>query len=238
MPLHSSPSSAKSSEGSANAIGEELEESYRRRFSSVEDYRIKIWRILVKDYFQEKVDEGSSVLDLGSGWAEFINTIEAGQKFAMDMNPESKMRVSDDVTFLLQNCSESWQIPDESVDTIFTSNFFEHLPTKEHLVRTLDQGFRCLKRGGRILCLGPNIRYVGSAYWDFFDHYLPLSHHSLKEVLELSGFTVETVIDRFLPYTMAQGITPPPIALQIYLKFPFLWRFFGKQFLIVASKPQ
>ena len=31
--------------------------------------------------------------------------------------------------------------------------------------------------------MGPNIRYLAAEYWDFYDHYLPLSHLSLEEGL-------------------------------------------------------
>jgi hypothetical protein len=84
--------------------------------------------------------------------------------------------------------------------------------------------------------MGPNIRLLPGAYWDFWDHYLPLTEHSLAEGLELFGFQIEQKIGRFLRYKMA-GTRPVPLALvRYYLKMPLAWRFFGKQFLIVARK--
>lgn len=127
--------------------------------------------------------------------------------------------------------------PDESIGAVFTSNFFEHLPTKESLARTLHEAFRCLKPDGRIICIGPNIKYLPGRYWDFWDHYLPLTELSLREGMELVGFRVEQATGRFLPYSMSQGFTPPLAFLRIYLKVPFLWRFFGEQFLVIARKP-
>ena len=75
-------------------------------------------------------------------------------------------------------------------------------------------------------------------YWDFFDHYLALTERSLTEVLEKVGFEVEQQIDRFLPYSMSQGSTPPLWMLRLYLHFPLLWKWKGKQFLVVAVKPE
>jgi hypothetical protein len=95
---------------------------------------------------------------------------------------------------------------------------------------------RCLKPGGRIICLGPNIKYVGNDYWDFYDHYLELSHLSLAEGLKLADFNIISVIPRFLPYTMADGKRPPLLMVQLYLRLPLFWPLIGKQFLVTAEK--
>jgi hypothetical protein len=120
---------------------------------------------------------------------------------------------------------------------VFTSNFFEHLPDKSTLGRTLQQALRCLKAGGCIVAMGPNIKYVPGAYWDFWDHYLPLTELSLAEGLRTNGFSVETCHGRFVPYTMVNTRQYPPFMLAAYLKLPVFWPFFGKQFLVVARKP-
>jgi hypothetical protein len=85
--------------------------------------------------------------------------------------------------------------------------------------------------------MGPNIKCVPGSYWDFWDHYLPLTELALQEGCELSGFVPEQVTPRFLPYSMSQGFTPPLSFLRLYLKMPFAWRFFGKQFLVIMRKP-
>ena len=102
--------------------------------------------------------------------------------------------------------------------------------------RCLREAHRCLRPGGRIVCLGPNIRVLHGKYWDFFDHHTPLSDLSLKEALELRGFEVGTCIERFLPYTMS-GRRPAPLwTVRAYLRMPWAWRFFGGQFLVVGEK--
>ena len=115
-------------------------------------------------------------------------------------------------------------------------NFFEHLPDKDALRRTLQEALRCLKDGGRIICIGPNIRFLGGAYWDFWDHFLPLTDRSMVEILTLGGFAVERVEPRFLPYSMSQGFTPPIGLISLYIRLPLLWRILGKQFLLVGRK--
>ncbi len=219
-----------------SALKQELEKEYEMRFSEVSSYRAAIWKVLTASFFQRFLPPNSTVLDLGCGWGEFINHITAQKKYGMDLNPSSKVRLNKDIEFLNQDCSEKWAIPGNSLDVVFTSNFFEHLPTKDHLKKTLQEAYRCLKPGGQIICLGPNIKYLPGLYWDFWDHYIELTELSLKEVLELNNYRVETCIPRFLPYTMVNATLPPLLFVKLFLKLPFLWRFFGKQFLVIARK--
>ena len=128
-------------------------------------------------------------------------------------------------------------MPDASLDVVFTSNFFEHLPDKVALGRTLDEIHRCLRPGGRLVAMGPNIKYLPGLYWDFWDHYIPLTEASLKEALVTRGFTVDVCLGRFLPYTMASGPRYPLALLRAYLRLPLAWRIFGKQFLVVGARP-
>ncbi len=215
----------------------DLGKEYQQRFAKLAGYRDSVWKVLVSQFFQELVPKNGAVLDLGSGWGEFIRNVKAGRKVAMDLNPDMATRVGEGVDILLQNCSERWEVADHSLDVVFTSNFFEHLPDKDALRRTLQEAHRCLKSGGRIICLGPNIRFLHGAYWDFWDHFLPLTDRSMVEGLSLLDFVVERAEPRFLPYSMSQGFTPPVAFISLYLRLPFLWRFFGKQFLVIARKP-
>ena len=220
---------------SANAPTD-LQRIYEARFRANLDYRRAVWRVLIDDFFQQYVRPTDAVLDLGCGYGEFINQVRCAKKYAMDLNPDMPQRVEKGVGTLLQDCSTEWQLPDESLDVVFTSNFFEHLPDKAALGRTLDQARRCLKPGGRLIALGPNIKYLPGAYWDFWDHYLPLTELSLREALENRNYTVERCVDRFLPYTMAGGPQYPLWCLKLYLKLPIVWSFRGRQFLVVAQK--
>lgn len=222
---------------SVSAEASDLQKEYAIRFGEMAAYRQRVWKAILAGYLQEKIGADQTILDLGSGWGEFINHVEAREKFAMDLNPEGRLRVSSGVRFLEQDCSLPWGVPDAALDVVFTSNFFEHLPSKAALLATLREAHRCLRPGGRILCMGPNIKYVGNDYWDFFDHYLELSHVSLCEGLKLAGFEIASCIPRFLPYTMADGKRPPVALVRLYLALPLAWPFFGKQFLITARKP-
>jgi SAM-dependent methyltransferase len=215
----------------------ELARGYERRFAAHAAYRRKVWALLTRDVFQRYVPAGGAVLELGCGWGEFINEIRAGVKLGMDLNPDAAGRLNADVRFLEQDCSMPWPVAEHSLDTVFTSNFFEHLPDKASLSRTFAEAWRCLRPGGRLVCLGPNIRYLAGAYWDFWDHYLPLTDRSMVEGLELAGFQIERTWARFLPYTMSRERTPPIWMLWCYLRLPIVWPLLGRQFLVVAVKP-
>ena len=197
----------------------------------------KSGRCLLPDFFQRFIKPTDAVLDLGCGYGEFINEVRCAKKLAMDLNPDAPSFLDPSIRFLEQDCSTRWELDSDSLNVVFTSNFFEHLPDKEALGRTLDEIFRCLAPGGRLIAMGPNIRYLPGAYWDFWDHYLPLTEVSLGEGLTNRGFELVKSIDRFLPYTMVKKREYPGIFLKLYLKLPISWRLFGRQFVVVARKP-
>lgn len=213
-----------------------LEREYDLRFAGSDAYRNRVWQVLCDGFFSQFVPATSTLLDLGSGWGEFVNHITASTKYAMDLNPAGAARVSGDVRFLRQDCSLTWPIESGMLDVVFTSNFLEHLPDKAAVERTVDEAARCLKEGGRLICLGPNIRFVQGAYWDFWDHQIPLTETSCAELLQLHGFQIELRLPRFLPYTMSTGSRPPLFLVRLYLHLPVIWPLFGAQFLVVGRK--
>lgn len=196
-----------------------------------------VWKILVENFFSRYVRASDEVLDLGCGYGQFINQVSCARRFAMDLNPSSRAALNANVTFLEQDCSSTWPFPPNSLDVVFTSNFFEHLPTKEHLQRTLEEVHRCLRPGGILIAMGPNAKAVPGAYWDFFDHHISLTELSMQEVLEITGFTMRETVARFLPYTMVNAPKFPGMFLKLYLKLRFAWHWFGGQFLVIAAKP-
>ena len=216
---------------------DELEAIYDRRFRLHISYRSQVWRILVERFFSRFIQQDAKVLDLGCGYGEFINNVRCADKYAMDLNSRAREYLNANVTFFEQDCSAEWPLPDNSLNVVFTSNFFEHLVSKQALSETLTQAKRCLAPGGRIIAMGPNIRFVGGAYWDFWDHHLALTDVSLTEILHVQGFEIETSIPRLLPYTMVNQRAVPSAVVSLYLKLPVLWRLFGKQFLIIGRKP-
>ncbi|MHA3771582.1 class I SAM-dependent methyltransferase [Verrucomicrobiota bacterium sgz303538] len=216
---------------------EEIQGIYERRFASTAAYRSRVWSVLTKSFFSKWISPEHDVLDLGCGYGEFINQIDCRKRYALDLNPDAPSHLDAGVQFFQQDCSTTWPLPEASVDVIFTSNFFEHLPSKQALSQTLRQAIRCLRPNGRLIALGPNAKYLGGAYWDFFDHHTVLTEMSLGEAMSMEGFEVEAAIPRFLPYTLVNAPEYPLFFLKLYLALPFLWRAKGRQFLVICRKP-
>jgi SAM-dependent methyltransferase len=211
---------------------------YEQRFSA-EERRAKdaLWRVLCEDFFQRWVPLDACVVDLGAGLCEFVNHIRAREKWAIDMDPELPLRAVPGVRVRCAPAHDLDWLDGASVDVVFASNVFEHFMTKSDLVTALCEVRRVLRPGGRLLVLGPNIRYASRVYWDFFDHHLPLSDRSMAEVLETTGFTLEEVRARFLPYTIKSRLPRWPVLVRLYLRCRPLHLIFGKQMFLVAVRP-
>jgi SAM-dependent methyltransferase len=216
----------------------ELSSLYRRRFTQRElETKRVMWQVLAERVFQPYLPSDGTVVDLGAGNCELVNSLVAARRVAVDLNPDTRKFAAPGVEVLLTSSEDLSALDDTSVDAVFTSNFFEHLPNKDALLRTLDQVHRILKPAGRIVVLMPNIRYLPGRYWDYFDHHLPLTHLSLSEGLGLAGFEVQRVVPRFLPYTVKDSPVPiPSFVLRAYLTFPIAWPIFGRQMLVVGSR--
>ena len=216
----------------------ELSQLYRIRFAEAQLPRKNaIWRVICGDFLQRFVRPTDTVVDVACGYGEFLNNIVAGRKVAVDLNEDARRFLDPSIAFHLAPATGLASVIEGEADVVFTSNFLEHLPDKKTLEQFLDEVMRALKPGGRYLVLGPNLRYLPGAYWDFYDHHLGLTHLSLSEVLQLKGFEIERCIDRFLPYTTQGALPTHPWLVRLYLKLPFAWKLLGKQFFIVARKP-
>jgi SAM-dependent methyltransferase len=210
---------------------------YNRRFAGIEQRRAKVWQTLARHYFHRWVKPADTIMDVGAGYCEFINSIRAAHKYALDSNPATAHKAAPDVTVLSQEATKPWPLPAESVNVVFSSNFFEHLPTKQDFAYCLAEAHRVLRPQGLLIALGPNIRFCFNIYWDFVDHHLPLSDRSMVEALEIAGFHSELVIPRFLPFTMSSRVPYRPFWVRLYLMSPLAQRLWGKQFLVMARKP-
>lgn len=220
-----------------DASSVDVQKLYRSRFSEAErNAKQQIWRVLCEDFFSLFIRPSDTVLDLACGYGEFINAIDCGVRIAVDLNEESGAFLRSDVTFYNQSCAELDCIEDASLDVVFESNLFEHLADKAELQSVVETVYRKLKTGGRFIMMQPNLKYVGHAYWDFYDHTIPLTHLSCAELLRTCGFRLHTLIPRFLPYTTKGRIPQHPALVRLYLKVRPAWRILGKQFLIVAEK--
>jgi SAM-dependent methyltransferase len=213
---------------------------YATRFPNADaahaKWRRDLWKVLVDGFFARWISSDATVLDYGCGAGEFINAVEARRRIGVDARESSRETLDAEVEFCLPSGVLIPQIEDGSIDVVFCSNLLEHLPDRETVTELMLELRRVLRPDGRLLILGPNLRYTGGAYWDFFDHILPFTHLTMTEALATGDLEVELLIPRFLPYTTVGARMTSLTLVRWYLRLPFAWRFFGAQFFVVGKR--
>ena len=227
----------------SEAYGElnaELDRLYAARFHDAErESKARLWRVICQAFFAHYVPEDACVLDLGAGYCDFVNNISARRRIAVDLNPDTARFAAPGVEvhqLALEHFSEA--VDRGTVDLAFASNVFEHLRGPDALLKVLAEVRTALRPGGRIVIMQPNVRVVGGAFWDFFDHTLPLSERGMTEALEVAGFRVVERRARFLPYTTKSRLPQWAFLVRLYLRFRPAQYLLGKQMLVVAERPR
>jgi 2-polyprenyl-3-methyl-5-hydroxy-6-metoxy-1,4-benzoquinol methylase len=207
---------------------------YARRFGPADHARKeRIWAEICR-YLQRFVPRDGSVLDVACDRGYFIRHIAARERWAADVR-DVRADLPADVTFVRADVLALDGTISRTFDRIFISNLLEHLRDADEVVRVLAVSRSLLSPGGRLIVLQPNIRLIGSAYWDFLDHRVALTARSLVEAAELAGLRPVHMIERFLPYTTKSRLPGHPALVRLYLALPPLWRLLGKQTLLIAA---
>lgn len=217
----------------------QLQKLYANRFpESGRADKVRLWRTLCDAFFQRYVPSGGTVLDVGAGYCDFLNNVRAARRIAVDLNPDTAPSAAEGVevhTLPLDRMMEA--IEPGSVDLAFASNVFEHLRGPDALLDVLAAILQALRPGGRLIVMQPNIGAMGGAFWDFFDHTLPLTEKGMSEAMEVSGFEVVECRPRFLPYTTKSRLPQWGWIVRLYLALPPAQWLFGKQMFVVARRP-
>src|SRR4051794_32356329 len=100
---------------------------YGHRFGDEGESRNALWRVLCQDFFQMRVPEDSTVLDIAAGYCEFANNIVAARRIALDLNPAVSAHAVPGVETIVSRADDMQAVADDSVDVAFVSNFFEHV---------------------------------------------------------------------------------------------------------------
>lgn len=216
-----------------------LQRLYRNRFSPEELTKMrKVWGVLVRDFFQERIRRDSNVLDIGAGPCLFINEVKARRRIALDANPDVRDHAAEGVETIVVSDLSLDEIGDGSIDYIFLSNFLEHLPDYLSVLDLLARIHRKLVPGGALLILQPNYRLASARYFDFVDHSMILTEASLQEALTAVGFQIKELKTRFLPFTSKSRMPRWPWLVAAYLRLPPAQWLFGKQTFVAATTPR
>ena len=208
---------------------------YAHRFSLQErENRFRLWQIVSERVLTAYIHPADTVIDVGAGTGEFLRAVRAGRKIALDpISPRSLAR--EGITVFPVSLFHAPAKLRGTADVVMMSNILEHLHTAEELMGALKVSKQLMRKGGRLIIIQPTIDMVGTRYWDFVDHRLPITRAGIREALEDSGFTLLTFIPRFLPYTTKSRMPKLPVLLHAYLLLPWFLRPFAGQCLVVAK---
>lgn len=205
---------------------------YEYHFQGVDQAaRQRVWDVL-GPWIHRRMGSPARVLDPAAGRFEFLNSIDAEVRWAIDAVDYGYPR--DEAISLTVGDALDVPVPDAHFDGVFVSHFLEHLASPAHVALLLRRLRRAMARGGTIAVLGPNFRYCSREYFDAPDHIVGLSHVSVPAHLHAAGFEVTAVVPRFLPLSFRGLLPPSPALTSAYLRLPLAWRLMGKQFLVLA----
>jgi ubiquinone/menaquinone biosynthesis C-methylase UbiE len=211
-----------------------LREAYFETRFQHDPKRATVWREICRYLEERYVSAESVVLDVGTGYGDFINNVRARRKVALDVSSAVDAHLNPDVEFHAQSCTSMPGFQASSFDVVFASNVLEHL-TRADATAFLEEALRILKPGGRLLLLQPNFKYCARHYFDDYTHVQIFTHVGLADLLSSMGFELVDVKPRFLPLTMKSRIPKSALLVRAYLHSPI--KPLGAQMLIVARRP-
>lgn len=193
--------------------------------------------------------DASTVVDLGSGRGTFSELLRQRGVPVTCVEPDTEnQQLLCDLGFTVDAGVDTLRAG--SVDFVFTLNVLEHVPEDDILVR---QVLTCLRPGGRLFIFVPAFPVLWSPLDDYVEHQRRYRRAPMVEMLERSGFRVESAryadsLGFFAALLFGRSsqteITPRSISLYDRLLTPasqaldpVLGRFFGKNLAVLCRKP-
>ena len=177
------------------------------------------------------VRPGDCVLDLGAGYGNFINSVVARRRIAVDAWDGFPAHLAPGIEHNVGSVTDLEFLEDSAVDFAFASNLFEHL-TKDDFSTVLAALRGKLSASGTLTIVQPNYRYAYREYFDDFDHQSIYSHVSMADYLVANGYEVFVVEPRFMPLSVKGRLPVKPLLIRAWLASPV--KPMGKQMLIRA----
>lgn len=194
--------------------------------------RSTIWRYIC-DYLSRWIEPNQDVLELGAGWCDFANLIEARSVVAMDIDSVVERAAARHVKSEVGDCTDLSRFSDGSFDVVFASNLLEHLD-RERAECLLSEARRVLRPGGRLILLQPNFRLQPGGYFDDYTHVTIYTDRSIADYLSALDWNIDHVAARFLPLTMRTKASRLTFLVPLYLRSPI--KPLAGQMLVVASR--
>jgi ubiquinone/menaquinone biosynthesis C-methylase UbiE len=192
-----------------------------------------LWQTLMACEFQKQIPPDGTVLELGAGYGEFINSVKTRRRIAVDVWPGMLQHLDTGVEGLVTSITQLDGVADNSVDYVFSSNCFEHVSQSE-LVECLTQLRRKMKPGAMLTIVQPNFKYCAREYFDDYTHVAIYTDKGLSDMLSANGFKIVRCVPRFMPFTIKGSLPVHPWLIRLYLMSPF--KPMAKQMLISAIR--
>ena len=208
--------------------------TYHEAHLVAEPARKVVWQAIAR-HLQSWIPAQAAVLEIGAGYCDWVNSVSAARRVAIDIWPELPHHTAPGVEPIVLDIEKDLGILSAgSFDTVLASNVFEHFAPD--VVPSVIAGVvRALKPGGRLLIVQPNFRLAWRAYFDDYTHRSIFTDVSLPALLRAHGFSIDLVQPRFMPYSMRNSRLPITSWLvTLYLKSPL--KPMAGQMLVVATK--
>jgi ubiquinone/menaquinone biosynthesis C-methylase UbiE len=193
--------------------------------------RAKTW-VHICAYLKRFISPNAAVLELGAGWCDFANHVQAKRVVAMDLDSTVSKAAVGHVEAVVGDCTDLSRFAAGEFDVVFASNLLEHLP-RELTESLLAGAARVLSPGGRLIIMQPNFRLNPGGYFDDYTHVAIYTDRSLADYLTSLGWTIEIVMPRFLPLTLKSKASGLTFLVPWYLRSPI--KPMAGQMLLVAT---
>ena len=193
--------------------------------------RGEVWRALWRYFFSHRIGKDDCVLDLGAGYGDFINNVEARRRIAVDAWDGMRKHLAPGVEAIVGPVQQL------DADRRRRSRLCIRVePVRAYYAaRSRGRAFGTEAQtvvARALTILQPNYRYAYREYFDDYTHISIYSHISLPDFLRANGWEVLDVQPRFLPLTVKSRLPTWPLLVAAYLRSPF--KPMGKQMLVVA----
>lgn len=196
--------------------------------------RTPVWQA-VASHLAGWIPPHGAVLEIGAGYCDWINSVTAARRVAVDNWPPFAGYAGSGVEpVVLDLAADLSVLGEHAFDAVLASNVLEHF-APDDVPRIVNGVARLLRPGGRLLVIQPNFRYASRAYFDDFTHRSVFTDVSLPALLRAHGFVIDRVEPRFLPYSLRQARFPITRWLvAAYLRSPIRPR--AGQMLVIATR--
>jgi SAM-dependent methyltransferase len=197
--------------------------------------RAVVWRA-VAEHLSGWIRPYSHVLEIGAGYCDWINNVQAERRVAVDIWPRLAAHADRGVQPEVLDVSRDLRTLGTSVfDVVLASNVLEHFDP-DTVASVVGDVHAVLKPGGLFLIVQPNFRLASRRYFDDYTHRAIFTDVSLPALLRAHDFRINLVKARFLPYSMRRAVVPiREWLVRAYLLSPI--KPMAGQMLVIAQRP-